>query len=467
MKRAGFSCAVLTAAALMTLGSAATAFAGEWVAEGTEWRYLENNGTYAADSWETDNGVSYYIGSDGYMLRNTLIEDNENYYYVRSSGAMLVNEWRFLENPEWQGDEWVGEGSWYYFGANGRAVRTTGDKVRIEEIGGKRYAFDQYGRMMTGWISESGEYVTEDNWEEGLYYADPAGNGDLITSNWLLLSVPDADNEEDDYPSYYFYFSSNAKKAMDTERTIGGKDYLFDSRGVTQYGWHQDDDEAQSWRYFGTIEDPYMRTGWFEAIPDENLDSDDYNDGNSRWYYSSSNGRIVTSAFKTIDGKTYAFNSTGERITGLKVITLDGENSKTITGVSSVDYLDDIPQGEDATTNVFYFNSDGTVKTGNVTIDIDGTNYDFSFRSSGSPRGAGVMGIDDNKIYDHGRCLTAEEDTKYQIVSWDDKRYLVNESGTIQKNRKNLKDADGYYYCTNKDGTLLHGPLDDRCEEKH
>ena len=43
MKRAGFSCAVLTAAALMTLGSAATAFAGEWVAEGTEWRYLENN----------------------------------------------------------------------------------------------------------------------------------------------------------------------------------------------------------------------------------------------------------------------------------------------------------------------------------------------------------------------------------------------------------------------------------------
>ena len=51
MKRAGFSCAVLTAAALMTLGSAATAFAGEWVAEGTEWRYLENNGTYATDSW--------------------------------------------------------------------------------------------------------------------------------------------------------------------------------------------------------------------------------------------------------------------------------------------------------------------------------------------------------------------------------------------------------------------------------
>ena len=45
MKRAGFSCAVLTAAALMTLGSAATAFAGERAEQGTEWRYLHHNGT--------------------------------------------------------------------------------------------------------------------------------------------------------------------------------------------------------------------------------------------------------------------------------------------------------------------------------------------------------------------------------------------------------------------------------------
>ena len=156
------------------------------------------------------------------MLRNTLIEDNENYYYVRSSGAMLVNEWRFLENPEWQGDEWVGEGSWYYFGANGRAVRTTGDKVRIEEIGGNATlsistADDDRMDLRVRRICDRGQLGRR------TLYADPAGSGDLITNNWLLLSVPDADNEEDDYPSYYFYFSSNAKKAMDTERTIGEK----------------------------------------------------------------------------------------------------------------------------------------------------------------------------------------------------------------------------------------------------
>ena len=467
MKKAGLYCGLLTASAIMTLAGAGTALAAEWVAEGTEWRYLENNGSFAADTWKTDNGISYYLGNDGYMLRNTLIEDGENYYYVRSSVAMLTNEWRYLDNPEWQGDDLVGEGSWYYFGSNGRAVRTTGDRVKIEEIGGKKYAFDTYGRMMTGWISESGEAVNEDNWEEGLYYANPEGSGELLINAWTSMSVTDEDNEDDTSPTYYFYLTSSGKKSTDTEKTIGDKKYLFDSRGVALYGWHRDDDEAQSWRYFGNMEDPYLRTGWFEAVPDEELDAEDYNDGTSHWYYSSSNGRISCSEFDTIDGKTYAFNGSGERVTGLKAITFDGESSKKITSITTIDYIEDLPSGNDSSVKVFYFNDDGTVRTGDVTIDVDGTRYDFSFRTTGSPKGAGAMGIDDNKIYDHGRCLTAEDDTKYQVVSWDGSNYLVNESGAIQKNRKNLKDADGYYYCTNKDGTLLHGPLDDRCTEKH
>ena len=46
------------------------------------------------------------------MLRRTLIEDDDNYYYLGSSGAMATNVWKFIQNPEWQGDELVGEGSW-------------------------------------------------------------------------------------------------------------------------------------------------------------------------------------------------------------------------------------------------------------------------------------------------------------------------------------------------------------------
>ena len=104
------------------------------------------------------------------MLRRTLIEDDDNYYYLGSSGAMATNVWKFIQNPEWQGDELVGEGSWYYFGSNGKAIKSDGSKAKVYEVGDKKYVFDHYGRMMSGWVTESGEYVeSEDDWANGLY----------------------------------------------------------------------------------------------------------------------------------------------------------------------------------------------------------------------------------------------------------------------------------------------------------
>ena len=61
---------------------------------------------------------------------------------------MLKNGWRFLENRVGGGDDKVGDASWYYFDNNGRALRTTGDTVKITDIGGKKFAFDMYGRML-------------------------------------------------------------------------------------------------------------------------------------------------------------------------------------------------------------------------------------------------------------------------------------------------------------------------------
>ena len=43
---------------------------------------------------------------------------------------------------------------------------------------------------------------------------------------------------------------------------------------------------------------------------------------------------------------------------------------------------------------------------------------------------------------------------------------MVNESGAIQKNKKNVKDADGYYYCTGKHGIVVHEHLEEKCTEK-
>ncbi len=473
MKKTTYCYAVLTASAALALGSAFTAFAAEWKEIDGSWVYVENNGNYATDTWKEDNGVNYYLGSNGFMVTDTLLNLNENFYYVRSNGAMLTNSWRQIQNPEWQGDDLVDEASWYYFGANGRAFTSKEGKAEIYNIGDKKYVFDQYGRMVTGWISETGERVEEDNWQEGIYYADEEGDGDIVVNAWVYATVTDDDNEDDSNPTYHFYFNSNGKKAISTDKTLGDHKYLFDERGVAVSGWHQDSDG--DWKFYGGGEDCYLHTGWFQAVPHEQMNSDANADGTSYYYYAGSNGKITESQFKTIDGKTYAFNSNGEMITGLKVFTFSEENSKEIAGYTSVDYLDNLPSGPSDTREVYYLTSDSGVKTGTQSIGIDGTTYTFSFKSNGAPKGAGITGIDGGYIYDHGRRLTAEEGTKYQPVSWYQNvngnevsaEYLLAENGAIQKNKKNIKDQDGYYYCTDKNGILLHDALGDKCTEKH
>ena len=259
---------------------------------------------------------------------------------------------------------------------------------------------------------------------------------------------------------------------MNTKKSIGGKEYFFDERGVAQYGWRQDDNSE--WMYYGDAEEPHLRTGWFQAVPDEGMNSSGHDDGSVYWYYATSAGKIASSEFRTIDGKTYAFNEKGELVTGLKKVTMDSEDKKKIApgGISSVNYISDI-QGDlkGQNTYVCYFGSDGAVKTGTQTLSIDGSSYTFDFKSSGSPKGAGTNGMNDNYLYENGRRLAAEDGSKYQPVEFTDGEkgthtYLLNESGAIQKNKKNVKDADGYYYCTGKNGYLVHGPLDEKCTEK-
>ncbi len=67
----------------------------------------------------------------------------------------------------------------------------------------------------------------------------------------------------------------------------------------------------------------------------------------------------------------------------------------------------------------------------------------------------------------NGLRLTADEDTKYQAVTYKDQEYLINENGTIQKNKKNIKDADDYYYCTDSKGVLRHERSTEKCTIKH
>lgn len=472
MRKANFCYAVLAASAVLALGSAFTASAAEWkMAEG-EWVYIQNNGEYLKDAWKQDGDLYYYLGGDGYMVRNTLLEDDDNYYYLNSAGVMTTNAWKYIQNPEWQGDSLVGEGSWYYFGSNGKAIKSDGEKAKVYDVGNQKFVFDSYGRMMTGWVTESGEYVEEeDDWASGMYYANGEGDGSVVTNAWVYIAVPDEENEDDAEPIYHFYFNSNGKKTVSTDKTIADKKYHFDDRGVAIYGWVNDDEDG--WKYYGDSEEPYLRTGWFQAVPDSQMNSSAHEDGSMYWYYATTNGKIYTDTLKSIDSKTYAFNSVGELITGLKIVTYDDDKKLTVN--KTVDYASDVEDPLNDNQYVIYFGSDGAIKTGNQTITLDGTSYTFNFKSNGSPKGAGMNGLSDNHIYVNGLILRAEDGSKYQQVEYHDTSegssnksgtYIVNESGAIQKNKKNLKDADGFYFCTDKNGIDIHGPQEEKCTLK-
>ena len=151
-------------------------------------------------------------------------------------------------------------------------------------------------------------------------------------------------------------------------------------------------------------------------------------------------------------------------VTGLRILYY--EDGKYSSYSSEVDSADTVKNMNSDTQKLVYFESNGAAKTGTTTITLDGTSYTFSFKSNGSPRGVGETAINGGYIYLNGLRLTADEDSKYGTVTYKGEDYLVNESGTIQKNKKNIKDADDTYYCTSPKGVVLHSGTE-KCTTKH
>ena len=80
---------------------------------------------------------------------------------------MVTNQWRSIENEDAgsdEPDEW-----WYYFQSNGKAVKKSGSSDNVKFVtlptstGQAKFTFDDEGRMLYGWIDESGEMLTDDD----------------------------------------------------------------------------------------------------------------------------------------------------------------------------------------------------------------------------------------------------------------------------------------------------------------
>lgn len=437
-----------------------------WTEEGGSWHYYSADGDRVSDTWKKSGDNWFWLDENGEMVTDSLVEDDDDYYYVNETGARVANEWRELDNTDDSEDG--ADTTWYYFGSNGKAYKAgSSGKTTFKAIGKadgttKKYAFDTEGRMLYGWVNGESERVTdEDAWRTADYYLGENGDGALKANEWQKLEVEDDDSEDDDFDGHYwFYFSSNGKKVKDSTKTINGRKYRFREEGNAEFNWYlkaSDSSASESNIYYNEPDQCWQASGWFKTVPGENIDPEAYENDEEHWFYALKDGDVIKSQIKKINGYYYGFNEMGEMLSGLYKLSTD---DREIVSYEKIETEDDLPEEGDAW-DVYYFGDspkEGVMKTGKTTIDLDGEDYTYNFRKSGSDSGAGYDGIYEDSIYIKGRLRKADRDAKLEAVQFGEEghEYLVNTSGKIQKKKTNTKDADDNYYCTDSEGVITY-----------
>ena len=400
MKKQTKIVAVASAAAMLAIGASMTSFAATgWVEEDGQWYYYDKDGNRVEDEWKKSGDNWYWLDSEenGAMATDKLVEDDDDTYYVDANGVMVKNTWVKVVNEDQDDDDDPAEYRYYYMQNSGKAYKAsdTSSTVKFKTIDGKKYAFDEDGKMLYGWINkEDASLQTEDSaWETATYYLGSWEDGSLKTG-WQKVSVYDQD-EDDDY-DYWFNFKSNGEKRNRKEsdketvieKKINGKKYGFDERGVMVYTWTIATDankmkagiatsaSASSWKYFNSPEDGARVTkGWFKVVaPQEGTDNTfkDYaneysveskrgyntfaksnaDDESEKWYYADDDGNLASGEIKKIKGKYYGFrpddgNKGASMLTGLCILQVDnnGKIQQVIDDDISAEDLDDILDG--------------------------------------------------------------------------------------------------------------------------
>ena len=468
--------ALISAAAVLSVGGAMTAFAATgWQQENGTWVYYNRNEEKVTETWQKSGDYWFYLDDNGEMATDSLIDDNDDTYYVDINGVMVTNRWVAVDNEN-AGEENEPNQWWYYFGANGKAYKrsdsATGD-VSLKTINGKKYTFDTDGKMQYGWVKDGQTQHDENSWQDAEYYFGDENDGSMA-EGWREIAIVDdqaadlqpGDNYWDEDQTRWFYFKASGKKEKNqTGKTINGRKYGFDEYGRMNAGWittatasnaKAADGGSQgiatysnSFLYYSTPEDGARSTkGWFKVTPGYYLQRDKYEDGSDYWYYSDGNGKLTVNEIKTVNGKKYAFDNYGRMISGFVVLQMEGNtvgsgysSKKIVQKVDSdgtYDTGDNYNRFVKANDSLFrsgelksYFfggSDDGSMKTGKQTVELDSEKYTFEFAKNGSNKGVGLNGMEDHKFYVGGKLTTADTDSKIEIVILDSSNKLVAKS---------------------------------------
>ncbi|MDK0768288.1 cell wall-binding protein [Clostridium perfringens] len=179
----------------------------------TGWKEIDNNWYHfnseglMETGWKFINGYWYYLKSNGSMATGWQFINND-WYYLNSNGPMATG-WKFINND------------WYYLKSNG-PMATSWQKINDDW-----YYLKPNGPMATGWQK------INNNW----YYLN--SNGPMATgwrfldNNWYHLSENGPmtigwKNSDDKW----YYLNNNGAMVQNSEKTVNGNIYKFDSDGV-------------------------------------------------------------------------------------------------------------------------------------------------------------------------------------------------------------------------------------------
>jgi len=366
-------------------------------------------GAFTAKAEWVQNGSDYYYYNGSNAVCNQIVDDE---YYTDSNGKMVRNQWIQLNDTE--GAHYI------YFGNDGKMIR---DKWAT--INDKTYHFDGNGYMETGWILDNMYFCHYDDghmltgWQR---LEDPAD----VQNNSQGPNLGDASN------IHWYYFSTSGKKYMAettdyVEKRIDGKRYCFNNYGALMVGWVKLYDEVDGiggYKYYD--QDGTDHVGWYSLNPPEELSGNYPYD--VMWFYFNTSGTpqydpdgiATVGDIKRINNKRYYFNLWGTPVWGL---------CKMWTGVNSGDY------------ETFFFGTQDQCNAQHGKFQItEGNAIKSSFYFTEG--GAGFTGVNGGTLYYKGKLQKASTSEKYAPIRVNDRNYLVNTSGKLQKNKK-CTDGDG------------------------
>lgn len=447
---------ILAAAAVLSVSVASLVSAKGWIQEGGEWYYLDSNDEKVTDTIQSSGTSKFYLSAeDGRMMKDYFLEDRDGQnYYFGQNGAMVTSTWVAVNSADVsnQGD-YIPDNYWYYFQASGKAMKGGSGSIKKTTIDGKKYAFNDVGQMLTGWIIDDGKVVNPDDnsnpFVDALYYAGGDNDG-VLRAGWVTYydGYDSGEDWQNDKTNLYFYFNTtNNKKISNQTKKINGKTYAFSDEGIMLSKWdaHESHGFSKPKTYFSGEDDGHqVKKGWVYAVPAQDIDSNAYGDDEEKYMYFGSSGEITEDQIKKVNGKYYCFNQKGIMKDGLIIWTVaHGTLGDTYKYFDKLDL--DWAEGADVAKKGFleigegkfvkvdpegwvyfadggegkvndritlhYFGEDGARKTGTNKVQFSDDQYDFASNASGM-KGSGNFS---KKYYSLGILLKANSDIRYGI----------------------------------------------------